>query len=106
MKYPQLCWVTGYGDGRFGPGDNITREQMAAILYRYMAFAKNNLPVAEQHITFTDEAKISGYAMDAIQALFKLGIIQGVGENTINPKGDATRAQFAAMIHRMQELVK
>lgn len=98
--------VTGYGDGKFGPNDKITREQMAAILYRYMVFAKINPQVPEQLINFADEAQISDYAMDAIQTLFKLGIIQGVGENTINPKGDATRAQFAAMIHRMQELVK
>ncbi|MCL1872593.1 MAG: S-layer homology domain-containing protein, partial [Clostridiales bacterium] len=99
--------VTGYGNGKFGPNDNITREQMAAILFRYIKTTKMSVDMTNiQYVTFADETQISDYAMDAIQALYKLGIIQGVGENNINPKGDATRAQFAAMVHRMQKLVE
>jgi len=97
--------VKGYGNRRFGPSENVTREQLAAILLRYMNFKEINLPVTMQWIIFADEADIAGYAMDAIQTLNKLGVINGVGKNAdgqviIKPKGNATRAEAAAMLHR------
>jgi hypothetical protein len=98
--------VSGYGGGMFGHGDDNTREQLAAILYRYMDFAGYDMAVTQQYIAFADEEDISGYAMEAIQTLNKLGIINGVGGNAIDPKGGATRAQFAALIHRLPESVK
>jgi uncharacterized repeat protein (TIGR02543 family) len=103
--------VEGYGNGKFGPSDSITREQLAAILYRYMNYKKINLPVTEQYIIFADEADISDYAMNAVQTFNKLGIIQGIGTNTagqtiVNPKGNATRAEVAAMLHRFMKAIK
>jgi hypothetical protein len=98
--------VKGYGNGKFGPDDNIMREQLAAILMRYMKYADVNLPVTMQYIMFADEGQISDYAKDAIQTLNKLGIMQGVGDNKINPKGSATRAQVAAMLHRLLMKIK
>ncbi|MDL2273567.1 S-layer homology domain-containing protein [Oscillospiraceae bacterium OttesenSCG-928-G22] len=98
--------VGGYDAETFGPDDNITREQAAVILERYMAFAKINIATTDEYRIFADEDDISDYAKNAIQLMNKLGIMNGVGENTINPQGDASRAEVAAMLHRFLELVK
>ena len=102
--------VKGYGEGMFGPEDPITRQDLAVILERYMGFIGSELNVNDQWIEFADEADISSYAMSAIQALNKLGIINGIGTNgdgkpIIDPKGNATRAQAAALLHRFVELI-
>ncbi|MDR0380729.1 MAG: amidohydrolase family protein [Oscillospiraceae bacterium] len=99
--------VNGYGGGRFGPNDNITREQMATVLTRYMSYAEINLPVTEQYILFTDETEISDYAKEAVQVLYKLEIINGVSSTqlVIDPQGAATRAQVAAVLHRFAEKI-
>lgn len=102
--------VQGYSEGFFGPNDPITRQDLAVILERYMRFIGSELNVTDQWIEFADEAEISEYAMNAIQTLNKLGIINGIGvdENeqiVINPKGNATRAQAAALLHRFKELI-
>ena len=103
--------VGGYGGGLFGPNDNITRQDLAVILMRYMNFKGIVKPVTQQYIIFADEATISDYAMDAIQTFNKLGIINGTGINAqgktvIDPKGNATRAQVAAILHRFMEAIK
>jgi hypothetical protein len=97
--------VTGYDAAHFGPEDNVTREQLAAVLYRYMNYAGIVRPVTEQYILFADEAQISGYAKEPIQTLYKLGIIRGVEDNTIDPKAGATRAEVSAVLHRFAENV-
>ena len=102
--------VKGYGEGLFGPNDPITRQDLAVILERYMSFIGSELNVSDQWIEFADEADISSYAMNAIQTLNKLSIINGIGTNSdgksiIDPKGTATRAQAAALLHRFVELV-
>jgi hypothetical protein len=107
-----VCWavdndiVNGRGDGTFGPEDSITRQDLAVIFLRYMNYAGIVKPVTQEYIIFADEAKISDYAKEAVQTLYKLGIIQGVGGNVIDPRGTATRAQVAAMLHRFLELVE
>ena len=103
--------VTGYGDGQFGANDNITRQDLAVILLRYLNYKEINLAVTAQWIMFADESDIAGYAMDALQTLNKLGIINGIGTNEfgqiiVNPQANATRAQVAAMLHRFLELIK
>ncbi|MDR2670244.1 MAG: amidohydrolase family protein [Oscillospiraceae bacterium] len=99
--------VNGYGDERFGPDDRVSREQMAAILRRYMNAAEINLPVTEQYIIFTDEDDIADYAKEAVQILYKLEIIGGVSSTQliVDPRGDATRAQVAAVLHRFAEKI-
>ena len=103
--------VEGYGNGRFGPNDNITREQMAATLMRYSNFKRVNHNVTDQWIIFADEADIDGYAIDAMQTLHKLGVINGVGADAaghtiVNPEGYTTMAEAAAMLHRFLKLIK
>jgi hypothetical protein len=98
--------VDGIGNNLFAPDTDISRQDMAVILYRYMEYANMNLPVTEQYVIFADEADISDYAKNAIQVLNKLGIINGIGGNAIDPQGKATRAQVAAVFHRFVEAVQ
>lgn len=91
--------VAGYGNGNFGPEDAITREQLAAILYRY-----SGAPASAGTLTgFTDADKASGYALDALRWAVEQGIIQGKGNGILDPGGSATRAEIAAMLQRFFE---
>mgnify|MGYP003623960744 CR=1 FL=1 len=71
-----------------------------------MTYAKINVAATDEYRIFADEVIISGYAKNAIQLMNKLEVINGVGENAINPKGNATRAEVAAMLHRCMDKVK
>lgn len=98
--------VLGYPDGRFAPQDNITREQLAAILRRYQTFTGKTPPDTVAGRVFTDSNSISGFAKDAVAALVKQDIIRGKPDGTFDPRGSATRAEFAAMLHRYLEAIK
>lgn len=93
--------VGGYGNGLFGPEDNITREQLAAILYRYARAKGYDVSVGEDTniLSYTDALEISEYAIPAMQWACGAGIIQGNG-GYLNPQGDATRAEIATMLMR------
>ena len=96
--------VEGYGDGRFGPNDDITREQLATILDRYAAFAKITLPDERAYPGFSDDAKIAEYAKASVQRLYKSGLINGKPNNLFDPQGNATRAEAAKLFHTFLEL--
>ncbi|MCL1808917.1 MAG: bacterial Ig-like domain-containing protein [Clostridiales bacterium] len=96
--------VEGYGSGKFGPNDNVTREQLAAILKRYADFLEIDLPELRGYESFSDEGSISDYAMEAVEALYKASVINGKLNNLFDSKGTATRAEFAAMLHRFLEI--
>jgi hypothetical protein len=95
--------ILGYGDGSFGPNDDITREQLATILYRYEQFSGKTPPSAGPNQAFADETGISDYAKNAVSALVAQGIVTGKPNNIFDPKGKATRAEVAAMLHRFSE---
>ena len=86
--------VGGYGDGRFGPNDNITREQLAVMLWRYA----ESPTAADKELHFTDADKASVYALEALRWTEENGIISGNGNGILDPKGFATRAQVAQML--------
>ena len=92
--------VNGYGNGRFGPNDPITREQMAAILFRYAQNKGYDVTGRADLTAFTDYNVVSGYAMDAIAWANANGLIQGRTITTLVPAGTATRAEVAAILHR------
>ena len=95
--------VGGYGSGLFGPEDNITREQLAAILYRYARAKGYDVSVGEDTniLSYTDALEISEYAIPAMQWACGAGIINGTGDgSTLSPQGQATRAQTATMLMR------
>lgn len=94
--------VNGYGQGRFGPNDSITREQLAAILYRYSVYKGYDVSVGEDTniLSFNDIAELSDYAYTSMQWACGTGLIGGMGDGRLAPKGNATRCQIAAVLHR------
>lgn len=89
--------ISGYLDGNFGFGKNITREEMAVMVYR----SKENFPITNEAITFTDSDNISYWAVDAVTIMQKAGIINGTPDGTFEPKNTATRAEAAKIICMM-----
>ena len=92
--------ISGYGNGIFGPNDTITREQMATILYRYAQFKGYETKTTGDISTFADGSQVSSYAVEAMNWAVGSGLISGVGNNTLAPKGSATRAQVAVILMR------
>ena len=86
--------VGGYGNGMFGPNDNITREQLAVMLWRYAG----SPAATDKELHFTDADKASGYALAALRWAVENGIINGKGGGILDPQGLATRAQTAQML--------
>lgn len=85
--------ITGRDNGTFGVGENITRQDMAVIIYRAL-----NLSGADIH-EFTDSVQISDYAVSAVSALYNMGIISGYTDGSFGPKDNATRAEAAKMLY-------
>lgn len=104
---PYISWasqngiVTGYGDGNFGPGNNITREQMAVLIMRYADYAGVTLPGINEGEEFTDQAQIEQYAVDAVGLAQKAGIITGKPGGVFDPKGTALRAEISTVTFRL-----
>ena len=98
--------VTGYGNGKFGPNDVVTREQFAAILYRYAQYKKYDVSVGEDTniLSYADAQSISAYAIPAMQWAGGAGIVNGFN-GKLNPQNNATRAEVAAMLMRYCEKV-
>jgi len=110
---PAVKWAAangimgGYGDGKFGPDDSITREQMAAILWRYAQYKGYDVSVTEDSISdFNDVSAISNYAVPAMQWVCSEGIMSGKPGKILDPTGTAKRSEIAAMLMRFLENVK
>lgn len=86
--------VSGYGNGLFGPGDHITREQLAVMLWRYAG----EPAATNKELHFNDVDEASGYALDALCWATENGIINGKGGGILDPRGQTTRAQVAQML--------
>ena len=99
--WPAVTWaaqesaVLGYSDGRFGPNDPVTREQLAAILWR-----NAGRPKSEYALAFSDSGKISGYAVPALRWTTEKQIVQGYTDGAVAPQDTATRAEAAQMFYR------
>lgn len=102
-----ICWaveegiVFGYNKEEFGPNDQINREQLAVMFYRYAGTPAYN----GADLNFRDANEVSDYAKEAMLWAVENGIIIGTGDDTLNPKGIATRAQVATMIMRFMEKI-
>ncbi len=99
----KLGIVQGNADGSFGIGTNITRQDMAVMIYR--TFAMLGIDLSAGDAAFADSNEISEYAKDAVSALTKLGILNGMGDNTFAPGANANRAQAAKVIYVMMEVL-
>ena len=97
--------VAGYDDSTFGLGDSITREQLAAILYRYAQMKGYDVTEKADLTGYVDSAAISGYAVEAMQWANANGIVNGMTATTLAPQGTATRAQVATILMNFCENV-
>lgn len=97
--------VGGYGGGLFGSDDPVTREQLAAILYRYAVYKGYDVSIGEDTnlLSYDDFEDLSEYAIPAMQWACGTGIVNGTSESTLTPQGEAERAQVAAMLMRFCE---
>lgn len=97
--------VTGITETIFAPDQAITREQMAAILYRYAQYKGYDVTASNDLSSYTDASRISAYATTAMQWANAEGLITGNTSTTINPTGNATRAEVATILMRFCETV-
>ena len=95
--------ITGYGNGLFGPNDSITREQLAAIMYRY-AVSKDYSDKQSADLTpFKDASLIHSWARESIEWAVAVKMISGKGNGILDPQGKASRAEIAAIMQRFYE---
>ncbi len=94
--------VTGYDDTRFGPNDAVTREQLAAMLYRYAVSQGRDVSVGEDTniLSYADAFSVSEYAVSALQWACGEGIVTGRDDGTLSPQDSALRSEFSAMLTR------
>ncbi len=99
--------VSGYKDGRFGPNDRITREQLAVMIANF-ASRRAGIVVrgnAARFINMADATSVSSYARSSMGWCFRNGVLSGTGNGYVNPKGNANRAEAAKMMVRLYEVV-
>ncbi len=92
--------VAGYPDNTFRPAKSITREEMAALLYRYAKYEGYDVSKAADLSSHTDAASINGYAVDAMEWAVAVGVLVGETSDRLAPRGTSTRGQFAAVVYR------
>lgn len=104
--------VTGYDEESFGPSDDITREQMAVIFYRYAKDAGMDVTSAGQGVDlisessgYSDGHEVSSYAADAVKWAVGSGLISGRDDGTLDPKGTASRAEAAQILKNFCEKI-
>lgn len=116
--FPAVYWANGnnitggYGDGRFGPNDPVTREQFAVFLYRYAQEKYNRSHDDEKYKLssradlsgYTDSGKISNWAKDAMSWANAMGYITGATDTTLNPSANVSRAEVATILMRAMVL--
>jgi len=90
--------INGYGS-QFGVGDPITREDLVTVVYRAILKAGIRLKKQTDLPNFEDEEDVSVYAKEAVSTMYGMGFINGTGNNLLEPRGHATRAQAAKIMH-------
>ena len=89
--------VNGTGEGLFSPEADVTRQDMAVLLYRFASKAGYSFDT-DAELVYTDTEQIAGYAAETVSRLSAAGVISGMGDNSFMPEENATRAQMAAII--------
>ena len=92
--------VNGVSDTEFAPGDDITREQLAVILYRYAACQGYDVSQRADLSGFGDASSIRPYAQEALSWAHAQGLVLGFEDGSLRPQGTASRAQIAAVLMR------
>ncbi len=102
----QMGIVAGIGENRFAPDAPITRQDLAVMFYNYTKFSSMGMEKFGEYQSFNDNGAISGYAMDAIQIFAEADILKGKPGNMLDPKGETTRAESTAILHRFISALK
>ena len=108
---PYVNWAASKGivggttSSTFAPDTNINREQMAVIMKNYADKMGYSIPKTLEAVTFADNAQISSWAKNAVKAMQQTGVLSGKANNLFDPKGNATRAEAATVLHRFVEIV-
>lgn len=102
----KLGIVAGKGDGIFAPDENITREQVSAIIYRTLQVAKPRYDYTDFEYRFRDYSMISSWARKAVGYLYGIEVISGVGDDKFYPKGYTSREEAIVLVKRMYDKVK
>ena len=97
--------VNGLDESTFGTDSSVTREQMAAILYRYAGYRGYDTSGSRSISAFADAGKAAGYAVKAMEWTYSEGLIHGRSSTELAPKGTATRAEVAVILHRFSEKI-
>lgn len=100
---PAVEGRNSFADMEHGPGESITREELVSILYRYAKVKGYDVTGTEMPDSFTDRSAVSDWAQEAMTWAVSRGIINDRGNNLLEPKGAATRAEVAVMLHRFIE---
>src|SRR5690554_4068955 len=101
LKAYELGIVKGFGDGTFRPGKTITREEIAALLFRTLEKTNPEVTQGTYTIGFADRGQISIWFRNEVGFMSKNGIINGIGSNTFAPKLETTREQAIALVVRL-----
>ena len=108
---PIIAWgvdngiVNGVGNNKFAPYNSVTREEFATMFVHYTKAMGIELPQTSQAIEFTDASQINDWAKDSVNAIVKAGIMKGKENNTFDPQGNVTKAEMAAIMHRLGEIL-
>ena len=107
---PYVAWaknnniVSGMSDVEFAPNSDITREQLAVMVYNYLKFKDVDMSQSTNSTQFTDANEISTWATEAVNAMKALGIVNGRPDGSFNPKGTATRAEIATILSNIDSM--
>lgn len=106
------CWasqnqiISGFGQGKFGPDEDVQRDQLAVVMMRYAQYLGLETPERADLSGFVDADQISAYAQEAMSWANAVGLLSGKGDGIMDPQGVATRAEVAAMMARLDQMVK
>lgn len=106
---PYVAWaaqnniVKGTGNGKFAPDQAVTRQELAVVLYNYLAYSGGKLSAAATASEFADAGSIAAWAKEAVSAIQAGGLINGKPGNTFDPQGTATRAEVASVLQKYIE---
>lgn len=103
--------IAGYGNGKFGPNDPITREQAMVMIARAMQVTRLEVNTSQEETSsilagYNDAGTAADYARPGIAACVKTGLISGRGQNTLAPKDNITRAEVAVMVQKLLQKSK
>lgn len=106
LKANNLGIVNGIGDGKFAPNNSVTREQIATMFFRTLKVAVSNIETNANDLNFSDKDQIANWALAPLNFMNDRGIMGGIGDNKLDPKGTATKEQAIALVKRTYEKFK